>query len=216
MLTTIQLKKMLELQDSMNRKVNPAWKLADNDWLLAAALEGAEAIEHHGWKWWKHQKPDMAQFQMELVDIWHFALSHTIVEAIKLDDNEVELLSRIDYPIFFNDGNYYYQRNSLIDNTKLLIGLAMSGEFDAPLFFHICEQANLPVEDLYKQYLSKNVLNFFRQDNGYKDGSYVKVWFDDREDNEHLVEIMDACDMNAPDVDKVIYANLKQRYQQNF
>jgi hypothetical protein len=153
---------------------------------------------------------------MELVDIWHFGLSHTIIKAIKTGEDEVEVLSDTDYPVFFHDGIYRYRELPLINNVKLLVGMAMANEFDAGLFYKICEQANLPVEELYKQYLSKNVLNFFRQDNGYKDGSYVKVWYDEREDNQHLVEIMDACDINAPDVDEVIYTNLKQRYQQNF
>lgn len=37
----------------------------------------------------------------------------------------------------------------------------------------------------FKQYTGKNVLNVFRQDHGYKAGTYIKVW-DGREDNEHL------------------------------
>ena len=44
--------------------------------------------------------------------------------------------------------------------------------------------------------LEKNVLNFFRQDNGYKDGSYIKLW-DGKEDNQHLVELTTELDTEA-------------------
>jgi hypothetical protein len=51
----------------------------------------------------------------------------------------------------------------------------------------------MPFEELYRRYVGKNVLIFFRQDNGYKDGIYRKTW-EGREDNEHLVELMTSLD----------------------
>jgi hypothetical protein len=60
-ISEIQLIAMLELQDSMNAKVNPEWVAANNDWYRAIQVEGVEAIEHHGWKWWKKQDCDLAQ-----------------------------------------------------------------------------------------------------------------------------------------------------------
>jgi hypothetical protein len=56
------------------------------------------------------------------------------------------------------------------------------------------------------------VLNFFRQDNGYKEGSYRKMW-GGREDNEHLVEIMTVLGSDAADFQHQLYANLKSRYE---
>ena len=70
---------MLTLQSSMNAKVDPNWVTARYPYLRAVAIEGAEAIEHHGWKWWKKQDKDLAQLQMELVDIWHFILSEILL-----------------------------------------------------------------------------------------------------------------------------------------
>ena len=80
MLTAQQLATMLSLQDKMNAKVNPDWLNAGYGYLRAAMVESVEAIEHHGWKWWKAQQKDLPQLQMELVDIWHFALSACIIE----------------------------------------------------------------------------------------------------------------------------------------
>lgn len=45
------------------------------------------------------------------------------------------------------------------------------------------------VEKLYLMYIGKNVLNKFRQDNGYSDGFYIKTWFD-QEDNEVLTSFL--------------------------
>jgi hypothetical protein len=44
--------------------------------------------------------------------------------------------------------------------------------------------------ELYKRYVVKNQLNTFRQKNGYKDGSYIKIW-GSVEDNVVAFNIMD-------------------------
>lgn len=51
---------MLDLQGQMNSKVNPNWIHAGYPFLRAVLVEGGEAIDHHGWKWWKAQEKDMA------------------------------------------------------------------------------------------------------------------------------------------------------------
>lgn len=42
---------------------------------------------------------------------------------------------------------------------------------------------------MYELYLGKNVLNSFRQDNGYKEGTYQKEW-NGVEDNVHMLEVL--------------------------
>ena len=76
---------------------------------------------------------------------------------------------------------------------------------------HIVEQCEMSGDELYRQYVGKNVLNFFRQDNGYKAGTYQKTW-QGREDNEHLVDVLDALDINNPDYADEVYQGLQQRY----
>ena len=70
MLLPDQAATMFELQAMMNSKVDTNWITARYPYLRAVAIEGAEAIEHHGWKWWKKQIIAVAQLQMELIDIW--------------------------------------------------------------------------------------------------------------------------------------------------
>ena len=66
-------------------------------------------------------------------------------------------------------------------------------------------------DDLFAQYVSKNVLNFFRQDHGYKDGSYQKIWHG-KEDNEHLVEVMTTLSATSDTYPTDLYQALQQRY----
>ena len=92
-----------------------------------------------------------------------------------------------------------------------MAGLCAAKRFDVPLFLTIVEQAEMDSDELYRQYVGKNVLNFFRQDHGYKEGTYKKIW-NGREDNEHLVEVLNSLDIGLSDYSDKIYASLKLRY----
>ena len=59
-----QLLVMLEMQDAMNARVNPDWRRAGNAWYRAIWTECAEMLDHYGWKWWKHQRPDLEQVRI--------------------------------------------------------------------------------------------------------------------------------------------------------
>ena len=184
---------MLVLQNQMNCTVDQNWVELNRNWLLAAAMEAAEAIGHHGWKWWKKQTPDMEQLQMELIDIWHFALSNSIVEHGGLSDNLIEQIS-LSTDLLNTDPTNPPQLLGLL---QMLLQCTSAGSFPIGLFFLCCKEAGLSQESLYKQYIGKNILNIFRQQNGYKDGSYIKIW-DGQEDNVHLVKIINTLDVNDP------------------
>jgi hypothetical protein len=55
------------------------------------------------------------------------------------------------------------------------------------------------------------VLNFFRQDHGYQDGTYKKMW-NGREDNEVLVEVMATLDAESPAFKDSLYGLLEAAY----
>jgi dimeric dUTPase (all-alpha-NTP-PPase superfamily) len=217
MLSPIQLNTMLNLQDKMNKKVNPEWLDAGYGYLRAAMIEAVEGIEHHGWKWWKAQQKDLPQLQMELVDIWHFALSAIIIEykgniqgsATQIAEN----LTSNTATVTFDNRDYHFNDQDILDNLELLTGLCAAKRFDVPLFLKIVEQAEMDSDELYRQYVGKNILNFFRQDHGYKEGTYIKVW-QQKEDNEHLVEVLNSLDLNAIDYSEQVYAQLVIRYPQ--
>ena len=58
------------------------------------------------------------------------------------------------------------------------------------------------------------MLNFFRQDNGYQDGSYRKVW-SGKEDNEHLVELIREMDKSSKNFKDNLYLALENRYSES-
>ena len=60
-------------------------------------------------------------------------------------------------------------------------------------FFRCCKISGLSFNWLQKLYIGKNCLNQFRQDNGYKEGTYIKNWAT-KEDNVVMVEILDTLD----------------------
>ena len=215
MLTENQLASMLELQNGMNAKVNPEWVAANNNWYRAIQIEGAEAIEHHGWKWWKKQECDMAQLRMELVDIWHFILSAAIQEKhgqIPLAKQELMTeLSLRQKSVQFDNKYYQLTQMSLLEKLDLLVGLAAARRYNLALFECLLVECGMDWSELFKQYLGKNVLNVFRQDHGYKAGTYIKIW-DGREDNEHLVEVLEIVNLEADDVRDDLYQALKARY----
>jgi dimeric dUTPase (all-alpha-NTP-PPase superfamily) len=218
MLSTTQLNTMLTLQEGMNRKVNPQWLSANYAYLRAAMIESVEGIEHHGWKWWKAQHKDLPQLQMELVDIWHFALSSIIIQfegnIEKSSTTIAQQLASNTSSVSFDGKDYDFTCLDILDNLQLMAGLCAANRFDVPLFIKIVEQAEMNANELYRQYVGKNVLNFFRQDNGYKEGTYLKLW-NGREDNEHLVEVLNALDIALPDYSDQVYQGLQQRYPSN-
>jgi dimeric dUTPase (all-alpha-NTP-PPase superfamily) len=215
MLNNSQLNTMLDLQDKMNKKVNPDWLNAGYAYLRAAMIESVEAIEHHGWKWWKAQDKDIAQVQMELVDIWHFALSDIIItyqgDKQKASDLIAQELQSAPTSLSFDNTDYNFHQHSLVENLELMAGLCVAKRFSVPLFIKIVEQAEMTSAMLFEQYVGKNILNFFRQDHGYKDGTYIKIW-DGREDNEHLVEVLSATDAKLEDYADIVYQGLSKRY----
>ena len=199
-----QISTMLELQDSMNSKVRDDWREQNFEWYRAIWIECAELLDHHGWKWWKKQQPDVNQIALELVDIWHFGLSllllkdqshQAISESVVKAFNDVEASG--DFAINLEE----FTKNTLV--TK---------DFDINGFVGLVKGINMQFDQLYIAYVGKNVLNFFRQDHGYKEGTYHKLW-GGKEDNEHLVELVNTIDTSANDFKEKLYAALETRYQ---
>jgi len=60
--------------------------------------------------------------------------------------------------------------------------------------------------------VGKNMLNLFRQEQGYQQGTYQKRWAG-REDNEHLMDILNELDRTSGSFRDDVYRGLEQRYQ---
>jgi dimeric dUTPase (all-alpha-NTP-PPase superfamily) len=188
-----QIKSMLALQDTMNSKVNPEWRTAGYPWHRAIFIETAEFMEHLGWKWWKAQAPDMTQAQIELVDIWHFMLSEAIINTESFD--RAATLLHFRWHQFKLD---FYPNDTLRLAEMFAAGAVQNKRADILLFRELCAAVDLDDDTLYKMYVAKNVLNIFRQDNGYKAGAYIKTWHG-QEDNVWLARVMEENPLLGPD-----------------
>lgn len=218
-LDAVQAQAMLTLQDSMNAKIHSQWRHANFAFLRAVVVEGAEALEHHGWKWWKAQSCDWPQLRLELVDIWHFMLSDVWLQfGDRIDDAALYLVrqsagaSEPHAGVEVFDGReYHLHEMSFVDKLELMIGLAAARRHSIGLFAAMLADAGMSWDELYRQYIGKNILNRFRQDHGYKEGTYRKQW-NGREDNEHLVELATQCDATSPHFSDWLYEALAKRY----
>lgn len=194
---------MLEMQDAMNARVNPNWREANNAWYRAIWTECAEMLDHYGWKWWKHQQPDLDQVRLELVDILHFAMSDYLLKS----NNNDEVAERII--------NEFSDPGSIADIPEAIEVMAQSTIAQRSMrfsdFANMMQLIEMDFDQLYRLYVGKNVLNFFRQDNGYKDGSYIKIW-EGREDNEHLSELLTSLDSESAGFKTEVYQGLQSRY----
>lgn len=221
-----KLEEMFLLQKKLNDDTNGAnWELGINkfdkeiNWLRCIHMEVAELIESTPWKHWKNisANSDMENIHIELVDIWHFLMSyilqetnvpkavsiantHCIYEAIALEDVE--------------------PKNLIIEAEKLsYIALAIQTsnmtqaagvEHFIEQFFRLCKISALSFQRLQKIYIGKNCLNKFRQDHGYKEGTYIKQW-DGVEDNVVMMSILDELDDVTFDI---LYASLDIKYSE--
>tara|TARA_R110002072_G_scaffold4663_5_gene32492 strand:+ start:4564 stop:5235 length:672 start_codon:yes stop_codon:yes gene_type:complete len=216
-LSSQQARVMLDLQAAMNSKVDPAWLEAAYPYLRAVVVESAEAIEHHGWKWWKKQTLDLPQLQMEIIDIWHFLLSELLLrnqgDVPRTLDALLESarIARDTVELEFDNRRWDLSQLDLVSKLELLTAVSAVRRIELGLFISIMTDCQLSWAELYQQYVGKNVLNFFRQDHGYKDGSYRKEWHG-REDNEHLVEVMAEIPVDDGQYPGKLYAALKSRY----
>lgn len=200
---TNQITQMLSMQDAMNSRVSETWRDNNYEWYRAIWVECAEMLDHHGWKWWKHQEIDVPQVQLELVDIFHFGLSLRLMTGESVANIASSLTTELE------------QGSSESDFKIALESLASDAvsnkSFNATAFTDCMRLMNMDLNELFRQYVGKNTLNFFRQDHGYKDGSYIKIW-NGKEDNEVLADVVSTLDASAEDFQHQLYSALKSHY----
>ena len=199
----LQIKTMLELQNSMNTKVHANWREQNFEWYRAIWIECAELLDHYGWKWWKKQQPDIDQIAFELVDIWHFGLSILLLKDQPLEDIVEQVMKA--FSTVKKSGDFPTDLEDFTSNTLI------KKDFDVSRFAVLMKGINMDFDQLYVGYVGKNVLNFFRQDYGYQQGTYHKQW-GGKEDNEHLVEIVAKLDTATGSFKDDLYKEMQTLY----
>ena len=198
-----KIKEMLDLQNKINEKVHPHWREQNFEWYRAIWVECAELLDHYGWKWWKKQSPNQAQIELELVDIWHFGLS------ILLSNYDIEKsISLISEGMIDQRGSGKFRENLEDFTTNTL----QTRSFDLKRFNQVMNDVGLTFEKLYVGYISKNVLNSFRQDKGYQTGTYIKDW-GGIEDNEYLIRLASKMDPKSENFSSELYTLMEKEYE---
>lgn len=217
---------MLELQQELNDATNgEGWEdgMTKNgkliDWKRCTYLECAELIESYPWKHWKNidARPDYANIKIEAVDIWHFIMSQGLEDYKRGNLGSIETLanninSLSNFPTFsaeikehFKD---YYEQMAVVEVLMKTLFCEGSTEKLMEAFIDVAVQSGLNLDTLYTLYVGKNILNKFRQDHGYKDGSYIKIW-NGEEDNVVMQRVLEENEDVTPEE---LYEALEKAY----
>jgi len=218
---------MFELQAQLNAATNgPSWTsgITKNEkiinWRRCIYMECAEMIDSFSWKHWKNidQAPDWDNLQIEVVDVWHFILSLAIENYAQTQQGTTDILALNmaklgAFEQINKEGTAFASQELILAKVEELMRIALKKE-DLELeglfenFFDLVLLSGLNLATLYRLYVGKNILNQFRQDNGYKDGSYIKVW-DGQEDNVVMKKIWEEDANIQPDM---LYTKLTKAY----
>jgi len=216
------LTEMFELQKRLNDETNGLnWELGTTklgkeiNWLRCIHMEVAELIDSTPWKHWKNigADCDMQNLQIELVDIWHFVMSFVLQEknvpksiALVGASCNYDIAKDIDYKQIITES----EKLSYIALTLQVNNITTDEAIKQLInqFFSCCRASGLTYEWLNKLYIGKNCLNKFRQDHGYKEGTYIKIW-NGEEDNVCMVSLVDAMDTVSFDD---LYSGLEEVY----
>jgi dimeric dUTPase (all-alpha-NTP-PPase superfamily) len=217
---------MLMLQQQLNDATNgEGWELGVTkndkviDWKRCTYLECAELIESYPWKHWKNidAEPDYANIKIEAVDIWHFIMSQALedykikhlgtIEKLAADINALPNFASFDADIMQTEKNHYEQ----IATVEELIRVIFCDQGTQKMmesFINVAIQSGLNLDALYQLYVGKNILNQFRQDHGYKTGTYIKLW-NGQEDNVIMQGILEKNHEISPED---LYRALEEAY----
>jgi len=217
---------MLELQQSLNDATNGLnWEegITKNgktiDWRRCIYLEAAELIESYPWKHWKNidASPDYANIKIEIVDIWHFVMSETL-RLYKIDNlGSIEDIATMvgkmpDFELFSQNEKSptldSYEEIALVEEMIKILFCDTDINKLIVSFLSMSAKLNLKLPELYKLYIGKNILNKFRQENGYKDGSYIKIW-NGKEDNVVMQSVLEEKENITPEE---LYKALEENY----
>ena len=203
------LQTMARMQDEHNTLVHAQWRTQGYAYYRAIWVECAEMLDHFGWKWWKKQDGDLDQVKLELVDIWHFALSE-LLRQDRVEDSVADALFAINPARAAQNKDEHEERFRLAIEALAQDCLRIRS-FELQPFVDAMAALPMTLDELFSLYIGKNVLNGFRQNNGYKSGEYRKLW-QGREDNEHLIEVLNALTVTPNELPDALYAALQQRY----
>lgn len=155
---------------------------------------------------------DIKQMMLEVVDMAHFLLSEIARAENEPEVARLKLLSLWGdetTTIQFDGQTYDIDAMDAFQRMDLMVALCCARKINFELYRRIMLDIGLSFASLYRMYAAKNVLNLFRQHNGDKQGTYIKIWMG-REDNVYLADLMETW-TEEEGMDE-LYARLKDLY----
>lgn len=171
---------MVELQHSFNKQIDKDYLDKEWNWNNAIIVESGELLDSLGYKWWKKQEPDMDNVKVEAIDLLHFVISESIESDSFIVGANAGIHKTIsNFTFWFSEFSYGKVNTNIKD---LINALNYNQEDRFMIMKSIFNELDMSNKDVYIAYIVKNCLNKFRQDNGYKEGTYNKIW-NGKEDN---------------------------------
>ncbi len=218
---------MLQLQQQLNDATNGEnWEegVTKNsktiNWQRCIYMESAEMIDSFAWKHWKsiNQEPDWHNLQIEVVDVWHFVMSLVLQEYRRnmtgtVEDAAIGIAQMPHYQVLDEDSlDFESPELIMIQIECLMRDVLQTGKIKLSGiladFFELARMSALDINSLYRLYVGKNILNQFRQDHGYKEGTYIKEW-NGLEDNAVMKTIWEENGTLKPEA---LYKMLEEQY----
>lgn len=172
---------LFNMQKRINNEVDPQWLLKKYSWKVAILVEMVEGIDSTSWKWWKSSTNDWLNFETEMID----GLFFTIAKIIELKQEESAKIFFFNY--MMQDKNTPMQPVVRDDELAKKLVKEISEDFlriialdhymaIIPAWFKIWNMLGNDTTEVFKRYKLKFVLNMFRQQNGYNNKTYIKMW----------------------------------------
>jgi len=188
-----EIEAVVRMQERFNRHVDARWHQKHYPFTRAVLVEVAEALDHYGWKWWSKQPSYHEQVALELIDVLGLLVSDVLQQCGgRCDVAVTQIVSRCmsDGDLCELDGTVHnlgeYGVPDLLD---LLAALSICRRNAFVVLSRLFDRMGLTWDNVVTIFCAKTALNIFRQDHGYRSGTYRKYW-GDKEDNEHLSDVL--------------------------
>lgn len=203
---------MVRLQHNFNKKIFEDYLDRNLNWNNAIIVESGELLESLGYKWWKHQEPDMENVKVEAIDLLHFVISEDIQEAYDYGETGEFGLECVANEFEHIFTKYKIKNSTSINNLINGLNYDVDGSNRYKILKAIFKELDMSNADVYIAYIVKNSLNELRQKYGYKDGTYIKDW-NGKEDNVIAYEIAYTYEPEELRYEKIL-AELEEYYKQ--
>mgnify|MGYP005848029409 CR=1 FL=1 len=206
-----QFEVIVQLQTELNEQFVTDWVNQNLDWKAAIQDECSEVMGSSvHWKWWKSSPfengklVDVDNVKVEAIDLLHFLISAITEKSYQgvftLNDAVSDTSARLaamssDVTAknisFRGTEKEFCAAIVFLTRNILKCSLLENYHLAAYSLFELFSILGMDSNEIFKQFISKNILNVYRSERGYNnpDVVYPKI-HDGLEDNEHLSVIM--------------------------